>query len=66
MAHIHGRLDNQGEWFDDILGRGAGDPDMAETYPGEQPYLPKVPSPVTFIILGKTNLESTTPNTKGK
>lgn len=27
-THVHGYPDNEGEWFDDLLGRGAGDPDV--------------------------------------
>ena len=29
--HIHGRPDNEQEWYEDLFGRGAGDPDYAET-----------------------------------
>lgn len=41
MAHIHGRPDNQQETFDDLLGRGRGDPDVYG-YPGESGVRPKV------------------------
>lgn len=34
MAHVHGYPDNAAEWADDLLGRGAGDPDM-HGYPYE-------------------------------
>lgn len=35
---IHGRPDNETEWFEDLLGRGAGDGDMYG-YPGEPKYI---------------------------
>lgn len=32
--HVHGRPDNEQQNLDDILGKGAGDPDV-HGYPGE-------------------------------
>lgn len=38
MTHVHGLPDNETEWFEDLLGRGAGDGDM-KGYPGQPRYI---------------------------
>jgi len=43
------------DWIEEIVGRGAGDPDMQANYPGESP---KVASQDTYSTLDLASLKS--------
>ncbi len=48
MSHTHGAPDNEAEHLDDILGRGAGDPDVHGyvQHTVDNPHWSELPNPV--------------------